>query len=221
MAKKDLNPSVAPDSGGNRRRSPFIIPEWETKAAALEDLFFALSENPPEGLIHGLGRQLMLMGPMGTQEKPVATKKSLKKLAVSAADLAQALAEISPDAASAIKFKPSQIAILRLELEALQASVNAADVNVARGAPKKNQPTAIAEVVAVHYWAITGKKPTVPKNGGKPYGPFLEFLTTVFEILGVTASAGSQAEKVSRSWDSAPQKILGIGYGNKSPDIGD
>ena len=201
MAKKDLNPSVAPDGGRNQPSSRFRIPEWETKAAALEDLFFALSENPPDVPIKGLGHQLMLLGPAALQEKPVATTKALKKLGMSVATLTEALADISPEVAREMKYNPSRIAMLRWELEALQISVKAAKVNVARGAPKKIQPTAIAEVVAVHYWMITGRKPTVPKNDGKPYGPFLKLLTTVFNILGVRSSAASQAEGVYRNWE--------------------
>ena len=201
--------------GSNRRGRPWISAEWEAKAAALEAAFRALSADPPEFLIQGIGRQLMLMCPAPIQKKPMPTKRTLKKLAEAVAGLNKALIDISPETARAIKYKLSQLTMLRVELDALQASVNAAEPRATRGAPVKAQPRTIAEVVAVHYSAITDNKPTVRKKDGIPYGPFLELLKTVFNILEVKASPQSQAEAVSRGWNSSPKKILGIGYGNK------
>jgi len=37
---------------------------------------------------------------------------------------------------------------------------------------------------------------------GKAYGPFLDLLNAVYEILGVRASAESQARTVEREWKS-------------------
>lgn len=200
----------------NQCRSRWDSAVWVDRVAALEDSFRELSSDPRAFPIGDIGRVLMLMRPVVVPKKHGSTKKSLKKLAGAAAGMAEALAEISPVAAHAMNYKLSQIAMFRFKLQALRESAaNAANMAVTRGAPEKKQPRAIAEVVAVHYWAITGKKPTVPKKEGVAYGPFLELMTAIFEILEINASPQSQAEAVSRTWSSSPQKLLGVGYGIK------
>ena len=78
----------------------------------------------------GAGAAADADGINGIQEKPVATNMWLEKLVVSAADFAEALAEIPPDVLDRIKFKLPQIALVRLELELLQPTVNAAAVSL-------------------------------------------------------------------------------------------
>lgn len=223
MAVGDPNASIARGKVSNRRGSHLVSPVWEEKVTALEDAFRALPTGPfepilgipPQFLISGIGRQLMLMRPVAVHKTHTPAKKSLSKVAGMAASLTDALDSLPQEAIEAINFNWSKIGTLRLQLRVLHLGAKTAKPNVVRGAPKKGQPRVIAEVVATHYWVITGKKPTVPKKAGVSYGPFLKLLKTVFEILEIRASAQSQAEAVSRTWNSTLQKLLVTSYGNK------
>jgi hypothetical protein len=65
-----------------------------------------------------------------------------------------------------------------------------------KGAPAKNQPQKIAQITAMHFYGLTGKRPTrsTPVDYGKARGPFIELLTEIYEILGISASAANQAK---------------------------
>ena len=96
-----------------------------------------------------------------------------------------------------------------MSLIALHLAAKQADLKDHRGAPKKLQLRKIAQAVAQHYYALTGKKPTVPKKDGIAYGPFLDLLTEVYMILDFkkNASAEAQAEEISRNWEAVKAKF--------------
>ena len=73
-----------------------------------------------------------------------------------------------------------------------------------RGAPKKVHIERISDVVAEHYFGLTGKAPTVICTDGVAYGAFVKLLGDIFAILAVDASAESQAR-------SAIKRVRGYG----------
>ncbi len=60
-----------------------------------------------------------------------------------------------------------------------------------RGRPEMRGPKQIAKSAAKAFAALTGNRPTVGTNptNNKAYGPFLDFLTDVFDALQIDASA--------------------------------
>jgi hypothetical protein len=95
----------------------------------------------------------------------------------------------------------SAMALLPLKLRILIVEIaHAEDPKLpppaGRGAPQKSQVTQVARTVAEHFYGLTGKRPTriTPPEGGKAHGPFLEFLATIYRILGIKASAENQAK---------------------------
>jgi hypothetical protein len=65
------------------------------------------------------------------------------------------------------------------------------------GAPKKYLAAKVARSTAEFYFALTGNRPTriIPwQHGSMIGGPFVELLDRIYKILGIDASAKSQAK---------------------------
>jgi hypothetical protein len=190
---------------------------------ALEDAFRKLTirrGNPADGipydaLIPGLGRQLLLMRPSpGARRQKVVfvrgARGELRRLAVKVGAVIKALEELSETSDEALNFRKGVLVNLTLQLSILEASANHAEVlrappNALRGAPIKTQPRKITQAVAQHYYCLTGRAPTrnVTWDAGNSRGAFVERLKTVYAILGVKASADSQAKAVAKEWRSS------------------
>lgn len=195
---------------------------WKEQCAALEDAFRKLPIRrgkatagiPYEALISGLGRHLMLMrpNPGGHPPKVVSVgtaTKELRNLAAKAGALIETLDDLSRTAVDALNYRQDALMSLKTQLQILRGSATSVEIpeapeNTGRGAPKKFQPRKIAEVVAQHYFGLTGKVPTrnVDSDQGNSYGQFVELLKTVYDILGVDASADSQTRAVVKAWPS-------------------
>jgi len=198
---------------------------WEEKCRALANAFRSLKIQRPrkatgipyESLVPDIGRQLMLMTPVPPGPKTVAGKKSLHDLVQSTGRTIQVLDRLPQSVLDALNYRQAALSELKTKLRILHAAAEAADVKTRHGAPQKAQPRKTARVVAQHYYALTGRKPTVPKKDGKAYGPFLELLRTVFEILGINkkASALSQAEEISRDWKSVVAEFPIVAHGER------
>jgi hypothetical protein len=65
-----------------------------------------------------------------------------------------------------------------------------------RGAPQKELAARVAQEVALHYFGLTGKRPTriTPLDDRKGHGDFAELLGTIFRLLGIKASAENQTK---------------------------
>ena len=186
----------------SKRRSATL--SWEAKSAALEKAFRDLpiwrgtaTGIPYEILIPDIPRQLMLMLPNSPNSRPKAagTKKGLQRLARSTRSTIKALDGLSQTALDSLNYKPAALRKLTTNLRILHAAAEMAakkkaEVKGRAGRPEQVQPSQakkIARVVAQHYRGLTGKKPTAS-------GPFVKLLHDVYEILGIEASARSQAE---------------------------
>ena len=171
--------------------------------AELEAAFRKLPIAPPddgripyEWVIPGIGRQLALMKPVdrkvaspdATKRKLVALKKHAKLVAL------KEHAKILCEDMSAMALLPLKLRILIVEIA--HAEDTKLPPPAGRGAPQKSQVTQVTRTVAEHFYGLTGKRPTriTPPEGGKAHGPFLEFLATIYRILGVKASAENQAK---------------------------
>ena len=59
----------------------------------------------------------------------------------------------------------------------------------------------ITAAAARGFWWLTGVHPTLRTNSeGVAYGPFIDFLETVFEACGITASAEAHVKAVRRKY---------------------
>jgi hypothetical protein len=162
--------------------------------AELEAAFRKLPIAPPddgripyEWLIPGIGRQLALMKPVDRKvASPDATKRKLVALKKHAKILCKDM--------SAMALLPLKPRILIVEIA--HAEDPKLPPPAGRGAPQKSQATLVARTVAEHFYGLTGTRPTriTPTGGGKAHGPFLEFLATIYRILGIKASAENQAK---------------------------
>ncbi len=142
---------------------------------------------PYECLIPGIGRQLALMKPVDRKvASPDATKRKLVALKKHAKLLCEDM--------SAMALLPLKPRILIVEIA--HAEDPKLPPPAGRGAPQKSQATLVARTVAEHFYGLTGTRPTriTPPGGGKAHGPFLEFLATIYRILGIKASAENQAK---------------------------
>ncbi|OSQ46762.1 hypothetical protein [Marivita geojedonensis] len=72
------------------------------------------------------------------------------------------------------------------------------------GQPKLRYAPAVTKILAKAYEEITGKRPTVSVNpiDSKAYGPFFDLVSDIFLILGVDASAESQAKAAVKEFRS-------------------
>src|ERR1700678_1784448 len=110
------------------------------------------------------------------------------------------LEDVSPRVLAAIKTNLPDPALneLTLLLHRLRAAAQYAEVENNIGWPKTTTAKSIAECCALHYYHLTGKKPTDTNQFGK-------LLKEIFDIIGVDkaeASARSRAKAVAREWQS-------------------
>ena len=159
--------------------------EEDTKRAALENAFRNLligrEETPKaipyEILIPGIVREVMRMGP-----EPFVDKKKLQKVARSLDSAAAAMGDLLPF--------PDALKGAALKLRVWHAAAETAVAEAKKSRRKRVHPAKIARFVALHYFRLTGERPTRRnKIDGPAYGPFLELLDTVYGSLGVKASA--------------------------------
>jgi len=134
-------------------------------------------------------------------------KRELASLARKTEALVEALDDLSRTGLDALNYRQDAIRRLTQNLRILWVYAKMAKVpqilnNTGRGAPKKVQEKKISRVVAIHYFGLTGKKPTMTVVYDKAGGEFFVLLRTVFEILGIKASAEAQARAACRDWPS-------------------
>jgi len=184
------------------------MPTWKEQCTALEDAFRSLPIKRPKKanaipydlLIPAMGRQLILMTP-SRPPQTVVPKIALRNLNQSSAQIIKVLDSLSSDELSALNHGSMGLQELTIRLKVLHKVTAKPVVKRPPGRPTKIQPAKITKVVAQHYYRLTGRKPAVSKNlHGVAGGCFLELVQKVFMILGVEASALSQAEKISRNW---------------------
>ena len=72
--------------------------------------------------------------------------------------------------------------------------------NSGMGAPPKPDARRVAWLVALFYYRLIGKNPTVSADEGTSYGPFLDLLKEIYSILGYPASADAQGRAVAHEW---------------------
>lgn len=72
------------------------------------------------------------------------------------------------------------------------------DPNPAARRPKESTAASVASYAAFIYREVTGTEATVPIRDGRAYGPFLSFLTDLFEVMEIDASPESQAKAARR-----------------------
>jgi hypothetical protein len=107
--------------------------------------------------------------------------------------------------ASALLQTPLEIASFPLEVRILIASVAGLDTSKPprshNGRPKNVRARKVAEITAERFFQLTGHRPTrrtaaersKHAQPGETYGPFIDLLDRVYRILGIEASAASQA----------------------------
>ena len=174
--------------------------EWEEKSEALAKLFRDLpicttaTGIPYESLIPDIPDQLLLMAPRRSPPRPkiAGAKKALRTLAQSAHRTVVALDGLSPKALAALNYRPAALRRLKTDLRILAAG--AREGKVTTGRPTQagpSQAAKIARAVAGHYRGLTNKTPTAHDHR------FLDLLKAVYVVLGVRASARSQAMTLS------------------------
>jgi hypothetical protein len=99
-------------------------------------------------------------------------------------------------ALDALNYRPAPLRELQATLRKLRPNLRILQVAAKtakapkRERSKKVQPRKLARFVALHYFLLTGERPTRRnKIDGPAYGPFLELLNAVYGVLGVKASA--------------------------------
>ena len=165
----------------------------------------ALNSIPYETLISGIPRQLLIMRPTSDgpgKEKRTSKAKTQRELAAVKDHADQLIATIEAlhaPALGALGFQAGALRSLKSTLRVLSVAASQADVSgmpetTGRGRPAKTQARRIADVVARHYFGITGKPPTRTVSGDGPaYGWFTHLLQRVYEILRVNADPDGQA----------------------------
>jgi hypothetical protein len=196
-----------------RKKAQVKVLSWQEQQDAIEMAFRELAIAPVspdtlsyEGLIPEIPRQLVLLRGNPPPEK-LPPKASLKRLTEATSALSRLLQCMSPLALEAvatkldeINFPDPSLAALKKQLLWLEYAAKCAELPNSRRAPTKTQSRKIAEAVAEHYEALTGKKPTVSfdQKNSKDYSPFVTLLQRVYDALNVNASAASQARALIR-----------------------
>lgn len=197
--------------GGSRvQRSKWANASWHEKQAALEAAFRKLDIKTGHSVLEGraipyavciplIARQILLLATSPKPRHPTVSgnkaRKELKKLAMVTRRCVAVLDGISQTALDAL---PTRLEFFNLpdmtkKLRMLSASANAAEPPPVQAQRKKDLPAIIAQEVALHYCRLTGEKPTrrTDWDTKKAYGPFLNLLDNVYEILNVKAKADS------------------------------
>jgi hypothetical protein len=149
------------------------------------------------------------------------TEAELAQLRKSALDLLNAILSLHQPALDALYPQPwvkenltrdwgLQWHLRMLAICAFSADTSNIPETAGKGAPQKRRAAAIAQRVAEYYWGYTGNPPTLrtPADGGPAYGPFLSLLQSVFEVLGETASAESQAKAVIQRYRRQEKRLM-------------
>jgi hypothetical protein len=107
--------------------------------------------------------------------------------------------------ANALIQDPLEIASFPLDVRISIASIAYLDISKPpwprNGRPKKISARKVAEITAEHFYLLTDQRPTrrtaaersKHAQPGETYGPFINLLNRVYRILGIEASAASQA----------------------------
>jgi hypothetical protein len=197
-----------------KRMEDNALVSWDAKCAVLEDAFCKLTIQRDEtatgisykSVIPGIARELMLMAPISRPK--AASARAIRSLTSSTGRTIKVLDNLSQSALDTLNYPPDDLRELTKKLRMLHAAAETRVSQRPDGQPKKVQPGKIAQVVAQHYFALTGERPTVRvKDGEKAYGPFLELLSTIFYILDVDASAESQTRAVIKDWKDVVAKF--------------
>jgi hypothetical protein len=191
---------------------------WVSKCKALADAFRKLPNRkesagpgiPYDFFLSDLVRELMLMRPVPSHssKKPTKQLRELAKLTGRALTLLDGLSQPALDA---LNYNRKRVTLkqLRFGLWTLHAAADLAGVPVI-SKPKKTQEGKIALAVAQIYHGQTGERPTVRTKDGVAYGPFLDLLRDVYEILEVAASPEDQARRVAKQWRAGKEKTHSI-----------
>jgi hypothetical protein len=137
---------------------------------------------PYDFWLRDIPRQLLLMRPLA-KKKTLQNKKGLHDVARSAARTLKILDALSDEAKGALTLRPDALRRLRIGLVRLSSETI---VPFRRGAPNKQRASKIRDVVAGHFFGLTGL--TAPTK------PFPTLLANVYKTLGIAASASSQAK---------------------------
>jgi len=153
-----------------------------------------LDEGAKVEIALGAWRFGIACGPPGPS--PSTSLKRRQRLAAAVVEAIAALKDVPPVALKGLDL--DAVAAFDVAARAMQVEFSlAANQTGAKTTKRIGKPTAryVARSAADSFARLTGRPPTVitPALGGKAGGPFLEFLHQVFEVLGIRASAESQA----------------------------
>ena len=201
---------------------------WDATQASLEAALVKvadLGDLPKRGIPYRVGiptiaRQLAMMMPTGLSQphlEPATHETTIRELglvAKKAKAMLSAVEALHQPAIDALGYHPPWprgIGGLETQLRILLAMAENAPLtdqnrSAGRGAKVKAQPQAIARVAACHFFGLTGRMPTLRVREGKAYGPFLEFITSIFECLGIDAKPESQASSAITFMKKTPRK---------------
>jgi hypothetical protein len=124
----------------------------------------------------------MLMSPIGPPagyaRKPAATataKRELRDLSANAKALGDVIDRLSKTAHDALNFRPKALQHLRANLRILATCADESVIaeqpaGTGKGAPTKEQANRIADVVAIHYFRLTGREPSPSVRDSKATG---------------------------------------------------
>lgn len=98
--------------------------------------------------------------------------------------------------AAADIFAIESLALANAAMEAERDLVATAETAPTPSRPKKHAAARVAEEAAQVFERLTGRAATVADNYGQSGGPFLQFVSALFEALDIQASPTSQAKKV-------------------------
>ena len=87
--------------------------------------------------------------------------------------------------------------------------VEDSEPSIGRGRRRKLAPKLIADRLALHYYWLTGMRPTrrTDWDDGRPYGPFLKFVKQFFDLFDVDGSEITFANEAVKDFDQALEKL--------------
>jgi hypothetical protein len=144
-----------------------------------------------------------------------AAQKELNELAEKVNDVVGVIDRLSPPTLLALNYQLSAMRKLKTNLRILAAAAKSTDLAVlpddVSGAPAKLRAKKIAECVGVHYYFLTGKKPTKSRKS------FVALLSAVYGALGYqrttvrgaekdSVSAYSQAKTLNSEWSAVAKQ---------------
>lgn len=88
--------------------------------------------------------------------------------------------------------------IVDLEEKARALVSSVPSLTTAKGRPKKRNAGEVARIAGDAYRSLTRKEPTVSTKDGVAYGPFLEFLDQILNVLDVDAKPEHLARTIAR-----------------------